>query len=52
MCLLLFSSVAQLRPTLCNPVDCSTPGFLVLHYLLVKNISLAQIRAHCVGVAI
>ena len=25
--------VAQLCPTLCNPVDCSTPGFPVLHYL-------------------
>ena len=27
-------SVAQLWPTLCNPVDCSTPGFPVPHYLL------------------
>ncbi|XP_061285662.1 EF-hand calcium-binding domain-containing protein 11 isoform X1 [Bos javanicus] len=27
-------SVAQSCPTLCNPVDCSTPGFRVLHYLL------------------
>ena len=25
--------VTKLCPTLCNPVDCSTPGFLVLHYL-------------------
>ena len=25
-------SVAQLCPTLCNPMDCSTPAFLVLHY--------------------
>ena len=24
----LFSSVTQLCPTLCNPMDCSTPGFL------------------------
>ena len=23
-----FSSVVQLCPTLCNPMDCSTPGFL------------------------
>ena len=30
--LLLFSCSAC--PTLCNPVDCSTPGFPVLHYLL------------------
>ena len=26
------SSATQLRPTLCNPMDCSTPGFPVLHY--------------------
>ena len=25
--------VAQLCPTLCNPMDCSTPGFPVLHHL-------------------
>ena len=29
-----FSSVAQLCPILCDPMDCSTLGFLVLHYLL------------------
>ena len=23
----------QSRPALCNPMDCSTPGFSVLHYL-------------------
>ena len=28
-----FSSVAQSCPTLCNPVDCSTPGLLVHHQL-------------------
>ena len=28
-----FSSVAQLCPTLCNPVDCSTPGLPVHHQL-------------------
>ena len=27
-----FSSVAQSCPTLCNPMDCSTPGFLVHHH--------------------
>ena len=27
-------SVAQTCPTLCNPMDCSMPGFPVLHYLL------------------
>ena len=26
--------VAQLCPTLCDPLDCSTPGFPVLHHLL------------------
>ena len=28
-----FSSVAQLSPTLCNPMDCSTPGLPVHHQL-------------------
>ena len=28
-----FSSVAQSCPTLCDPTDCSTPGFPVLHQL-------------------
>ena len=41
-------SVAQSCPTLCNPMDCSTPGFPVLHYLL----ELSQTRVHCVGDAI
>ena len=30
-----FSSVAQLCPTLCDPMDCSSPGFPVHHQLLV-----------------
>ena len=30
---LLFSSVAQSCPTLCDPKDCSTPGFSVHHQL-------------------
>ena len=29
-----FSSVQSLSPTLCNPMDCSTPGFPVHHQLL------------------
>ena len=37
-----FSSVAQSSPTLCDPMDCSTPGFTVLHSLPV----FAQIYAH------
>ena len=28
-----FSSVAQLCPTLCNPMSCSTPGLPVYHHL-------------------
>ena len=31
---LQFSSVVQSCPTLCNPMDCSTPGFPVQHQLL------------------
>ena len=43
---LLFSrSVAQSCPTLCNPMDCSTPGFPVLHCLL----EFAQAHVHWVG---
>ena len=41
-------SVAQPCPTLCNSMDCSTPGFPVLHYLL----ELAQIHVHWVDDAI
>ena len=29
-CIHQFSSVAQLCPTLCDPMDCSTPGFPVI----------------------
>ena len=43
-----FSSVAQLCPTLCNPMDHSTPGLLVHHQLL----GLAQTHVHRVGDAI
>ena len=39
-------SIVQL--TLCNPMDCSTPGFPVLHQLLER----AQTYAHRVGDAI
>ena len=30
----VYSSVAQLCPTICNPMDCSTPGFPIHHHLL------------------
>ena len=41
-------SVTQSRPTLCDPMDCSTPGFPVLHQLL----ELPQTHVHWVGDAI
>ena len=43
-----FSSVVQLCPTFCDPMDCSTPGLLVHHQLP----ELAQTHLHWVGGAI
>ena len=43
-----FSSVTQSCPTLSDPMDCSMPGFPVLHHFLV----LAQTHVHWVGDAI
>ena len=43
-----FSSVAQSCPTLCDPMDCSTPGFPVHHQLP----ELAQTHVHWVSDAI
>ena len=43
-----FSSVAQLCLILCNPMDCSTPGFPVHHQLLQPT----QTHVHLVGDAI
>ena len=43
-----FSLVAQSFPTLCDPMDCSRPGFPVHHQLL----ELAQTHVHQVGNAI
>ena len=43
-----FSSVAQLCPTLCDPMDCSMPGLPVHHQLP----EFTQIHVHCVGDAI
>ena len=34
MLFICYCSVAQLCPTLCHPMDCSMPSFLVLPYLL------------------
>ena len=42
------SSVAQSCPTLCDPIDCSTPGFLVHHQLLEAT----QTHVHHVSDAI
>ena len=43
-----FSSVAQLCPTLCDPMNCSTPGLSVHHQLP----EFTQIHVHWVGDAI
>ena len=43
-----FSSVTQSCPTLCNPMDCSMPGFPVHHQLL----ELAQTQDHRVSDAV
>ena len=43
-----FSLVAQWCPTLCDPMDCSTPGFPVHHQLWDR----AQTHVHRVGDAI
>ena len=43
-----FSYVAQLCPNLCDPMDCSTPGFSVHHQLP----ELAHTHVHWVGDAI
>ena len=47
-CSVQFSSVAQLCPTLCDPMDCSTPGLLV-HYQLLE---FTQTHIHQVSDAI
>ena len=44
----LFSSVTQLRLTLCDPMDCRTPGFLIYHQFL----ELTHTYVHRVGDAI
>ena len=41
-------SVAKSRPMLCDSMDCSTPGFPVLHHVL----GFAQTYIHWVGDAI
>ena len=41
-------SAAQSCPTLCNPMDCNTPGLPVPHHLL----EFVQVHIHCIGDAI
>ena len=48
LCYWCCGSVAKLYPILCNPMDYSTPGFPVLHYLP----EFSQILVHWVGDAI
>ena len=43
-----FCSVTESCPIICDPMDCSTPGFPVRHYLL----EFAQTHVHWVGDAI
>ena len=43
-----FSSVDESCPTLCDPMDCSTPGFPVHHQLPEPT----QTHVHCIGDAI
>ena len=43
-----FSSATQLSPTLCDPMDCSIPGFPINHQLR----ELAQTHVHSIGGAI
>ena len=43
-----FSSVAQSCPTLCDSMDCSSPGFPVHHQLP----EFTQTHVHCIGDAI
>ena len=47
-CCAQFSSVTQLSLTLCDPMDCSTPGLPVHHQLL----ELAQTHVHWISDAI
>ena len=41
-------SVTQSCPTLCDPMECSTPGLPVPHHLL----KFAQFHVHCIGESI
>ena len=54
VCSVQFSSVTQSCPTLCNPMDCSMPGFSVLHQFLeiaqthiIKSVMLSNLLILC-----
>ena len=44
----VFSSVTQLCLTLCNPMDCSMPGFPVLNHLTLMSIELKVPSNHLI----
>ena len=48
ICVYIYMYIHQLCPTLCDPVDCSMPGFPVYHQLM----ELAQTHVHCFSDAI
>ena len=48
VCMCCCCSASKSRPTLCYPMDCTIPGFPVLHHLL----KFAQIQVYWVGDAI
>ena len=55
VCVVLFYMLfSQLCPTICDPMDCSTPGFPVLHYLpefvQVMSVELAMLLHICFSI--
>ena len=44
----MWCSVTKLYPTLCDPMDCRTPGFPIPHHLL----EFAKVHVHWIGDAI
>ena len=46
---LQFSSVTQVCPTLCDPMDCSMPGLPVHHRSLLKVMSIESVMPSAKG---
>ena len=44
---IFYCSVAQLYPTLCDRMDCSTPGFPVLHFCLYHSTLIYHLLFRC-----